>query len=100
MHYALSAGTLALLAWATAWVWAIVPDWWAGRPPAFPGQYAARLYTGLTTLGLAGGTLVARNGDDPRGFAALPRWRRATAWSLIAVGMIGTALKIWHDHGA
>jgi hypothetical protein len=85
----------ALLARVAARVWAFAPDWYAGRPPAYPGQYAGLLYHGVTTFGLGGGVLLSMGAQ---GWAGLPRWRRSAAWALIALGIAGVALQIWHSH--
>ena len=70
---------LALIAWCVVRVAEIAPGWYGGRPPAYAGQYEARLWFSIQMIALLTAVLVG-SGSRPHSAA-----RRSLTWALLAV---------------
>ena len=70
----------------------VLPDWFAGAPPAYPGQYERRLFSVLTSVPLLSAVLLMHS----TGNTAPVRRRTSIAWALLAVSVIATLVEVLH----
>lgn len=62
----------------------VLPDWLAGAPPAYPGQYERRLFSVLTSVPLLSAVLLMQG----TGRTAPMRGRQVAVWVLLAISVI------------
>lgn len=79
----------ALIAFVVFRVLWITPAWVMGTPPAYPGEFQARLLGSIPIVGIMGALLVAQSPvrGSTRG--------RLAYWALLGVAWVGIALELW-----
>jgi hypothetical protein len=71
----------------------VLPDWLAGAPPAYPGQYERRLFSVLTSVPLLSAVLLMQS----TGNTAPVRRRHAIAWALLAISVSAMIVEALRD---
>ncbi|MES3033264.1 MAG: hypothetical protein V4813_04640 [Gemmatimonadota bacterium] len=71
----------------------VLPDWLAGAPAAYPGQYERRLFSVLTSVPMLSAVLLMQS----TGNTGPVRRRHAIAWALLAISVIAMIVEALHS---
>lgn len=78
-----------VIAFAVFRVLQITPGWVMGAPPAYPGEYQARLLGSMPIVFIMAAVLVNK------GPARSSTPRQVAYWALLATAMVTTAVMLW-----